>query len=414
MIGSQALILFRYYLSFLLFVVFATFSVYPLFSQDVDVEAGANLFKANCTSCHYLGPEEKKLIGPGLNDEIFEEYSQEWLYKWIRNSSELIESGDKQAIEIYEEYNKSVMTAFPYFSDSDIDNILAYIKEGPKEEEVAIVDQNNTTSSQDENDNFLYIIFTLVLFNLILLVYVKNVLKDAAGIERTNFLGSALSWLRLNPSFVVLFAVVCVFGGMKGCWNSLSKVGVAQNYQPEQPIAFSHKLHAGEQGIDCNYCHHSARESKHSGIPSLNVCMNCHTYVNEGKSEAGTQEINKIYEAIGFDPNSKTYISGYDQKPVEWVRIHNLPDLAYFNHAQHVNVAGLDCQTCHGPIEEMDEVYQYSKLTMGWCINCHRETELDLENPYYHDLHDKWIDKYHGEELTVDMIGGRECAKCHY
>ena len=200
---------------------------------------------------------------------------------------------------------------------------------------------------------------------------------------------------------------------MKGCWNSLSGIGVTQNYQPEQPIAFSHKIHAGDNGIDCNYCHYTARLSKHAGIPSLNVCMNCHTYINEG-TLTGKEEINKIYAAIGFDPNTRTYIPDYEQKPVEWIRIHNLPDLAYFNHSQHVNVAGVECQTCHGPIEEMDEVYQYSKLTMGWCINCHRETEVDTDNPYYHDLHKEWIDKYHGEEVTVDMIGGRECAKCHY
>ena len=397
---------------FSLLVLFGLLITQPIVSQDI--EAGANLFKSNCASCHYLGPEEKKLIGPGLSDEIFEEYTLDWLYSWIRNSSEMIESGDKQAIAIYEEYNKAVMTAFPYFSDADIDNILAYIKEGPQEEEIVIEDVAQFSEGGAQNNNLLYLVLGFLIFNILLLVYVKNILKDAAGEKRISLLESSFSWIKLNPSFVVFFSVILVFSGMKGCWNSISKIGVAQNYQPEQPIAFSHQLHAGEQGIDCNYCHHSARDSKHSGIPSANVCMNCHTYINEGKSEAGTKEINKIYAAIGFDPNSKTYIDGYDQKPIEWIRIHNLPDLAYFNHSQHVNVAGLDCQTCHGPVEEMDVAYQYSKLTMGWCINCHRETELDMENPYYHDLHDKWIDKYHGEEITVDMIGGRECAKCHY
>ena len=412
MVGSPASIMYRFHLLILVIFLMGLLSFQSLFSQNI--EQGASLFKSNCASCHYLGPEEKKLIGPGLSDEIFEEYSQEWLYSWIRNSSEMIENGDKQAIAIYEEYNKAVMTAFPYFSDEDIDNILAYIKEGPKETEIAVVDVDSTNDMTSKNSQLLPIILFILALNVILLVYVKNVLKGAAGIERTAFIQSALVWLKLNPSFVIMFSVLILFGGMKGCWNSISKIGVAQNYQPEQPIAFSHKLHAGEQGIDCNYCHHSARESKHSGIPSLNVCMNCHTYINEGRSESGTKEINKIYASIGFDPNSKTYIEGYEQKPVEWVRIHNLPDLAYFNHSQHVNVAGVDCQTCHGPIEEMDEVYQYSKLTMGWCINCHRETELDTDNPYYHDLHDKWIDKYHAEDMTVDMIGGRECAKCHY
>ena len=400
---------FRFYLIPVLFFFSAFWS--PVCSQDIDL--GENLFKANCTSCHYLGPHEKKLIGPGLNEEIFEEYTTDWLYKWIRNSAELIESGDKQAIAVYEEYNKAVMTAFPHFSDEDLDNILAYIKEGPSDEAVLVDSEIKTENNTSSSENIYYIIFGMILFNIILFVYVKNILKDAAGVERKTFTESTLSWIRVNPSFVMFASIILVFSGMKGCWNSLSTIGVAQNYQPEQPIAFSHKVHAGEQGIDCNYCHHTARSSKHAGIPSVNVCMNCHTYINEG-TVTGKKEINKIYEAVGFDPNTRTYIPDFEQKPVEWVRVHNLPDLAYFNHAQHVNVAGVECQTCHGPVEEMDEVYQYSKLTMGWCINCHRETEIDTENPYYHDLHEKWIDKYHGEEVTVDMIGGRECAKCHY
>ncbi len=394
------------------FLVFLFASIIPFFSSSQNVEIGESLFKANCASCHYLGPEEKKLIGPGLDAEIFEEHSIDWLYKWIRNSAELIESGDKVANELYEEYNKAVMTAFPHFSDEDIDNILAYVEIGPTE----IISENEQLTSIPESgqsNTSLYIIFAIIIFNIILLVYVKNILKTAAGVERDGFVSSALYWLRVNPAFIFFVSVIIIFSGMKGCWNSLSTIGVAQNYQPEQPIAFSHKIHSGDNGIDCNYCHHTARSSKHAGIPSVNVCMNCHTYINEG-TITGKEEINKIYEAVGFDPNTRTYIPNYDQKPVEWVRIHNLPDLAYFNHSQHVNVAGLECQTCHGPIEEMEEVYQYSKLTMGWCVNCHRETEVDTDNPYYHDLHEDWIDKYHGEEVTVDMIGGRECAKCHY
>ena len=393
-----------------LFVCF--FSSFFSFSQE-DIQKGESLFNANCTSCHYLGPHEKKLIGPGLDSEIFEEYTIDWLYKWIRNSSELIESGDKQAVAVWEEYNKSVMTAFPYFSDEDLDNILAYIRVGPSKEETAAVSPEETVVVKQDNSVWLYLLLFFVIANIILLVYVKNTLKLAAGVPVISFLGSSFKWLQANPTIIIFSSVVLVFSGVKGCWDGLSTVGVMQNYQPEQPIAFSHKLHAGEQGIDCNYCHGSARESKHAGIPSANVCMNCHTYINEG-SISGKEEINKIYEAVGFDPNTRTYIPGYEQKPIEWVRIHNLPDLAYFNHSQHVNVAGVECQTCHGPIEEMEEVYQYSKLTMGWCINCHRETEVDVENPYYHDLHADWLDKYHGEDVTAEMIGGLECAKCHY
>ena len=371
MMDSPISILSKKFLCIFLFIVIIFFQ----FSIAQDVDAGSALFKSNCTSCHYLGPEEKKLIGPGLDAEIFDEHSEEWLIKWIRNSAEVIESGDKVAVALYEEYNKAVMTAFPHFSDEDIINILAYIKEGPTE--LVVENSINDVEKKESSNNTMYIILGLIIFNIILLVYVKNILKDAAGITRKSFFESALLWLKLNPSFLVFLVIITIFGGMKGCWNSLSTIGIAQNYQPEQPIAFSHKIHAGDHGIDCNYCHHTARDSKHAGIPSLNVCMNCHTYINEG-SLTGKEEINKIYAAIGFDPNTRTYIADYEEKPIEWVRIHNLPDLAYFNHSQHVNVAGVDCQTCHGPIEEMDEVYQYSKLSMGWCINCHRETEIDL------------------------------------
>ena len=192
----------------------------------------------------------------------------------------------------------------------------------------------------------------------------------------------------------------------------MSSIGVYDKYQPEQPIKFSHKIHAGDNGIDCNYCHHTARESKHAGIPSANVCMNCHTFINEGAID-GDKEIGKIYEAIGFDPVSRTYIENYQTKPIKWIRIHNLPDLAYFNHSQHVNVGKLECQTCHGPVETMDEVYQFSDLTMGWCIDCHRTQDvLYDENKYYENHLTKINNK--SKHVHVEDIGGLECGKCHY
>ena len=187
--------------------------------------------------------------------------------------------------------------------------------------------------------------------------------------------------------FVVFIAV------MKFTFDSLMGIGVTTNYQPEQPIAFSHKIHAGDNGIDCNYCHSSARTSKTSGIPSANVCMNCHANITTG-TNTGTTEIQKIYDAIGYDPETRTYIEGYEQQPIQWVRIHNLPDLTYFNHSQHVTVGKLECQECHGPVQEMDVVKQESLMTMGWCINCHRETEVQMEgNDYYTSMHEKMKEK---------------------
>ena len=395
-----------------LFVLLFITTIHVGFAQSV--ELGESLFSSNCASCHYLGPESKKLIGPGLDGHIFEEHSTEWLYSWIRNSSELIASGDEDAIAVFEEYNKSAMTAFPYFSDEDLANLLAYIEEGPAEVVVDVTGAgaDGGSSSSDSMTILIVLLVALLLFAIVL-ARVKNVLKELKGDETRTLLQSALIWLKATPIVIALFCVFVLLYGLGATWDGLLTVGVQQGYQPEQPIAFSHKIHAGENGIDCNYCHSGARHSKSAGVPSANVCMNCHTYISTG-TQTGTEEISKIYDAIGFDPETRTYIEGYEQKPIEWVRIHNLPDLAYFNHSQHVDVAGVECQTCHGPVEEMDVVEQYAPLTMGWCVDCHKETKVDLDNPYYHDLNENWVEKYHGEDLTVDKIGGLECGKCHY
>ena len=395
----------------LLTLIFIT-TIHLSFAQDV--ELGEGLFSSNCASCHYLGPESKKLVGPGLNDHIFEEYTTEWLYSWIKNSSELIASGDEQAVAVFEQYNKSVMTAFPYFTNDDIDNILAYIKAGPAEIEEEVVESSEEVSPSSNPSTILILLLVALVLFAIVLARVKNVLKEVKGDPTASLFESAIIWLKATPIVIALVVFYFVLSALGTAWDGLLTVGVQQGYQPEQPIAFSHKLHAGENGVDCNYCHSGARHSKSAGVPSANVCMNCHTYINEGKSEEGTQEISKIYAAIGFDPETRSYIEGYEQQPIEWIRIHNLPDLAYFNHSQHVNVAGVECQECHGPIQEMEVVEQYSPLTMGWCIDCHRETKVDTTNNYYHDLNDNWIEKYHGEDITAEKIGGLECGKCHY
>jgi len=272
-----------------------------------------------------------------------------------------------------------------------------------------------------------------------------------------------------------LFAII-VGGGYTTVNNAIT-LGRQQGYTPEQPIKFSHATHAGMQKIDCQYCHDGARRSKHSVIPAANTCMNCHKAVKVG-STYGTSEISKIYASIGYNPSTDKYIENYDQLPqeeveqiykkwivdqfvqsdaakarftgvklvdaaekeatkqwgdivssltnevkktvqgpIEWVRIHNLPDHVYFNHAQHVSVGKVECQQCHGQVEKMEVVGQYAPLSMGWCINCHRETEVKFaDNPYYESY-----EKYHQElkdgardKVTVEDIGGLECQKCHY
>ena len=374
---------------------------------------GAAIFKANCTACHMIGGG--RLVGPDLQG-ITEKRTKDWLKKWINSSSELIASGDADAIAIFEEYNKVAMTNF-YFSDEDSEALYAYL-ENPPIEEVAVLAVNEIVVEEGMKDSTKMMIFALILLLLVfILTSVKNSLKESLGQETETVSEAIKSNILLflsntfNKLFVVLFLAIII---LKFVYDAMMGVGVTTNYMPEQPIAFSHSIHAGQNGIDCNYCHTSARSSKTSGIPSANVCMNCHANITSG-TNTGTTEIQKIYDAIGYDPDTRQYIEGYEQKPIQWVRIHNLPDLAYFNHSQHVTVGQLECQECHGAVEEMDVVKQESDLTMGWCIECHRETEVKMEgNDYYTSLHEKMKEQYSGEKITVDKIGGLECGKCHY
>ncbi|MEE2953752.1 MAG: cytochrome c3 family protein [Bacteroidota bacterium] len=390
---------------FSLFILWFT----PLFAE-VDGEA---LFKSNCTACHSIG--ENRLIGPGLKG-ITEKRDRDWLIEWIRNSQEFIKSGDSEAVKLWEEWQPSVMTPF-YFSDEEFDALLAYL-ENPPAEEVISASADVTDIGEESDNTTILLIIVLVLTGLVSVLFsVKNSLKSSLNQETQTIAETLLNEYRnftsnnLNLAGLgfITFIILAKVG-----YSAMLDIGVTTNYQPKQPIEFSHKIHAGENGIDCNYCHSSARHSKTSGIPSANVCMNCHENITNG-TKTGTKEIQKIYDAVGYDPDTRKYIDDYHQKPIEWIQIHNLPDLAYFNHAQHVSVGGIECQTCHGPVEDMDEVYQHAELTMGWCVECHRETEVEMaDNNYYTHLHEQLKNKYGGDKFTVEQIGGLECAKCHY
>jgi mono/diheme cytochrome c family protein len=415
-------------LSTLLAAFFFLFSVTTVSAFEGDASNGKKLFKSNCASCHKL---DKKLVGPALTG-VTDKYSEEWLLSWIRNNAELRASGDEDAIAIFEEYNGSVMSAFPALSDQDIFDILQYTIEGDKKviPDGGDIAGGTTVVVEGKNyDSEITIGLGILLFLMVmLLARMKNTLRLVQGKDPVSILDEAgWFWGRLinNKGFVTVSTVVITVAFLSQLYGWMMGVGMEQNYQPEQPIAFSHALHAGENQIDCNYCHSSARHSKHSGIPSANVCMNCHMYVDGSEitddagnlkyDGEGSPEIAKIYAAIGWDSENREYIEDYEQQPIKWVRIHNLPDLAYFNHSQHVSAAQLECQECHGPVETMEEVYQYSELTMGWCINCHRETEVQFnKNEYYQDFHEELTEKYHGEKITAEKIGGLECGKCHY
>ena len=408
-------------------IVFLLVFSFRLSAQDP--VNGKTLFNANCAACHNL---DKPMTGPALRG-VVEKYNgdKEWLYKWIRNSSELIKSGDERANKIFNEYNQSVMTLFPQLTDENIEDLLAYMPE-PKPAVVAPVppiDGGNVASSGSGISNEIILgALSLVLAMLIVMLFlVKNVLTKIAqanGIEVVKAEKSVPIWQAYakNQFLVLVTVIFLLLSSAYFAYGWFMQVGVDQGYAPIQPIHYSHRIHAGENGIDCKYCHSSARESKHSGIPSLNVCMNCHKNIAEVAPETATEEyskefydaeIQKLYAAVGWDPAKQAY-TGKTQ-PVKWVRIHNLPDFAYFNHAQHVTVAGVECQTCHGPVEEMEIMYQHSPLTMGWCINCHRETDVKIQdNAYYEKIHEELSKKYGKDKLTAADMGGLECGKCHY
>jgi len=392
-----------------------------------DAAAGGALFKQKCTACHGL---ERAVVGPALKG-ITDRRDAAWLNKWIKNSQALVASGDPEAVKVFNEYNKVVMTPFPELSDADITNILAYIKtEGDKPAAGAAGAtgaEGEAKADEGVSDYLLGGLIVLVLVALFIILVLNRVIKtlerllmQKQGIaveEEVAGESTAIRFRRLakNKKFVGFTVIlIVIFLGSLG-WMTMWNTGVHQGYQPEQPIKYSHQLHAGTLKIDCQYCHFGAYKSKNATIPSLNVCMNCHNYVTASDKYNGetSPEIAKIYKALDYDPDTKTY--GDDPKPIQWVRIHNLPDLAYFNHSQHVKVAGIKCQECHGPIQTMQEVYQYSPLTMKWCINCHKTKDVNFKGNAYYDkiiaAHDQ-LKK--GQHITPALLGGIECGKCHY
>jgi mono/diheme cytochrome c family protein len=408
-----------------------TFST-ALFAQDGDPAKGKSLFNTNCAACHRL---DKKLTGPPLRNieaKVEEEgLDRQWIYDWIHNSSSLIKSGDAYANKIYNEYNGTPMTAFPQLSEKDIDDILAYTAQEPAtpppSAAAGTAATAQPTSGSGTSNNVilgaLAILFALLAIGLLLVNKTLRRFATANNVEIEAETKHKPLWKAFvqNQFLMLVTAIFFLLASGYYAYGYMMQIGVDQGYQPVQPIHFSHKIHAGDNGIDCKYCHSSARVSKTSGIPSLNVCMNCHKSIFEYNGEVTDEynkefydgEIKKLYAAAGWDDSEQQFTG--EAQPVKWVRIHNLPDFAYFNHSQHVTVAGVECQTCHGPVETMDEVYQYSPLTMGWCISCHKATNVKMEgNAYYTKIHEQLSKKYGVDKLTAAQMGGMECGKCHY
>ena len=430
-------------------------------AQDGDPKNGEKLFKAQCAACHAL---DKQMVGPALGGVVErlkteQNLDVDWLRSWIKDNEALRASGDKYANEVYEKFNKTPMTPFPNLSDKDIDDILAYTTSPPAAEPAATAEagasQANTIAALEEarkqSDNSKILLISLgaiAVLLLWLLLRLRQLVKlsqseELAALDQTrvNSVGDFYSKYRIvGQALLGLLALFAFYG----VWNWAMGIGVYKGYKPDQPIYFSHKIHAGDNKIDCQLCHSSAKYGKVSEIPSMNVCMNCHrniseyngAYLEPGKDKAFYDgEIQKIYAATGWDPESQSYKN--KPQPVEWVRIHNMPDFVYFNHAQHV-VAGeqaiinshnkknpndqidVVCKACHGQVDTMNVVSMANDFTMGWCIECHRTTEVDMNNgynkEYFQNLHDKLKKQYPKSEgkITVDAIGGLECGKCHY
>lgn len=455
-----------------------------IFGKTQAQSDGANLFEKNCVVCHNL--DDTRKVGPGLFG-VTEKRDMDWLKRFIKSSTTMVQEGDPDAVAIWEEYNKVPMPNMPQLSEADIQAIIDYIaaydpEAAAAEEQLVEVDTVFTELAAKKGEQLFigamefenskmtctncHNIKTTEEFSWYPSVYdiakayeaenislfkrlnnpTSTMMKGAhrnstytkeevhylkaylhhvseTGLAKTRRVPTKL-FTFLALGLLMTLALIDLWFTKKIKWKVVHYlillVGIAfqlkivaheainlsrtQDYQPDQPIKFSHKVHATDNKIDCQYCHTTVETSKSAGIPGSDLCMNCHLTVREG-TNSGQFEINKIYLSIN------------NNQPIEWIKVHNLPDHVFFSHQQHVQVADIDCEKCHGKVEEMDVVKQVEDLSMGWCINCHRDTEVDFAgNEYYkhfEKLHDQ-LSKGDIKNVTADQTGGLDCMKCHY
>lgn len=399
-------------------------------SNAQDAAAGKTVFMSKCASCHNV---LKKGTGPALAglEERHKWADHKELLAWINNPAAYM-AKDPYTQGLKAEYG-SMMTAFADVTLQDVDNIVAYVNEAAKPAPAPAAGSAEVTEEGDGNSVFFGIISLLLgIIALILMQVNSNLKKLSDEAEGVKTPAGIPIWR--NKTYITLISIgLFVFGGYMVAKGAIG-LGRQKDYQPVQPIYYSHKVHAGINQINCLYCHGSAEQSKHAAIPSVNTCMNCHKAIQayekgpklfdeDGNEIDGTAEIQKLYEYAGFDPNQPNkWDPSMIKKPIEWVKIHNLPDHVYFSHAQHVNAGKVQCQSCHGAINEMGEVKQVADLSMGWCINCHRESNVQFNydstkgNKFY-----SIYEKFHNDlkagkmdSIKVKDIGGLECQKCHY
>lgn len=408
---------------------------------------GAALFK-KCATCHQ---PHKDGTGPklfGVKAKWDAEAKEGSIYQWV-NNWEVAAANDPYAKGIAA-VKPTAMDKFPDLSKEDIDAIFTYIDAQPEPVTGGGGDVSfDPTQPQEEGGfNWIWIALGVVFVTIILAIggvrrQLKMVAAEQEGAtfaEGASYAEEFKRWAWKNRLYVGLGSLVIVVSIIVSLFLVLYSIDVKENYQPSQPIDFPHSVHAGINGIDCKYCHNSVTESRTAGLPSVNVCMNCHKQVN-GSTPEQQEKIAKIYEAAGWDGNQYTGKT----KEIVWNKVHVLPDHVYFNHSQHVVVGGVDCKQCHGdmtkmtetakvqPVSELNKVegnVQLTRptLTMGWCIECHGEKEISTGsidskgNGYYNEIHKRLLNNdksLYGQYLedgkvTVKELGGWECAKCHY
>lgn len=411
----------------LLILSIFVFSTFKILAQ-ADVAAGKTLFSQKCASCHAI---DAKVVGPALKDVESRWPSKDLLKTWIHNWNDAVATGDAYATSIVN-FAPTAMQTFNELKDADIENVLAYITDASK----AVPPPTPTDQGEAQKDGQGAIIFGVIslimaIIALILMQVNSNLKKlsdDKEGIHRPE----PVAFYKNKVYIALLSILLFIVGGYYLAKGAIG-LGRQKDIQPQQPIYYSHKVHAGINQINCLYCHGGAMEGKQASIPSVNVCMNCHKQISEykkgpdlldekGNKINGTNEILKLYSYAGVDPANPQAFDPTKAKEIQWTRIHSLPDHVYFNHSQHVNAGKVQCQTCHGEITAMNEVKQFSELSMGWCINCHRQTNVNFNydstkgNKFY-----SIYEKFHNDikagkmdSVKVENIGGLECQRCHY
>ncbi|PWH84698.1 cytochrome c3 family protein [Brumimicrobium oceani] len=421
-------------------------TLFMLTNFVTSAQEGESIFNSKCATCHV---PHKDMTGPKLF-----EVRQKWeeggamegsLYQWVRNW-QVAAATDPYAKEVAD-WAPSAMTTFADLSDEQIDAVFDYVDAQPlpgaASDAGAAVGAVATNVATEEND-FSWIWYVLGVVFLVIIFSVGGVRRQLQELDEDADkhvkVGSKV-WIFKNRKYVGMGVLVVVLAGVTWFFVALNDIGIVTGYQPSQPIAFPHDKHAGINGIDCKYCHNSADKSKSAGIPTTNVCMNCHKQI-QGEGDQ-VEKIKNIYKSAGFSPEGGGSYSG-ETENIVWNKVHNLPDHVYFNHSQHVEVGGIDCKQCHGdmtkqsalprvvPVEELNEIEGNVQLTrptlsMGWCIECHNVKEvstgtLEGKGGYYDEIHKRLLENdeslyeeyLEDGKVTVNELGGWECAKCHY